>query len=167
MSARSTVRRSLASATLALLAGCVLTACSTSETPATPSASSTTAAARATSTGGAAALEQVCAGYDTTRGIARQLVSSAASPIVASGPVFFLITLRQTASSAIVTVPEFASVFVELRDAIDDLNQQATAALPPGADGSKTRVALNASRLGAALDRVDKLCPAVTPTTGN
>ncbi|MDQ2723509.1 MAG: hypothetical protein M3Y19_09445 [Actinomycetota bacterium] len=103
-------------------------------------------------------MQTACTAYNAAHNTARQVAVSAANPIVASGPALFLINLRQTASSAISTVPESAAVFTELRDAIDDLNNQATTALPPGADGTKTLVTVKPARLSAALDAADKLC---------
>lgn len=104
------------------------------------------------------ALAQTCARYAQTHDTARQVVTSAAEPILAAGPAFFLIDVRQTAVDAINTVPSAAPKFTELRDAIDDFNAQASAALPPGADPTKTLVQLQPGRLGAALDGVDQLC---------
>lgn len=126
---------------------------------AVPTVAPTSAPASEEPTSGAPApLQAACSRYDASHDTARQVVSAAASPILASGPAFFLITLRQVATDAISTVPTSAAVFTELQAAIDDLNKQASAALPPGADGTKTLVTVQPARLAAALEATDRLC---------
>lgn len=168
------------SAALALVVAAVVSGCGGSSTPAAqtsaqpaptlsaptqpaaPSASPPSAGSPSAAPSGA--LAAACTRYGTTHVIARQVADAAASPILASGPAFFLITLRQTATDAISSVPASAAVFTELRNAIDDLNGQASKALPPGADGAKTLVKLQPARLGAALDAVDTLCASAANT---
>lgn len=148
----------------AAVAGCggagtgAATTAPTTNTPTTTAPAATAPEGSSSTAGPSPALAQACASYASTHQTARQVVESAAEPILAAGPAFFLINLRQTAVDAISAVPAAAGVFTELRDAIDDINQQATAALPPGADGTKTQVRVQPARLGAALDAVDKLC---------
>jgi len=150
------VRLAGTSAALALLAAAALTACGGGGDA--PTATTTSAPAAPPATTQPSALAATCARYATAHDTARQVVRSAASPVLAAAPAFVLIGLRQTAVDAINSVPPSAAMFTELRDAIDDLNRQATAALPPGADGTKTLVTVQPARLGAALDGVDTLC---------
>lgn len=137
-----------------------VSACSGGSAPATtqPAPTSAGPTSQPTAQPKPTALQAVCTRYNSAHITARQVVTSAADPILASGPALFLINLRQTAADAVTSVPESAAVFTELRDSIDDLNNQATAALPPGADGTKTLVTVKPARLGAALDAADKLC---------
>lgn len=103
-------------------------------------------------------LAQACDRHGQTAVISRQVVSSAAEPVLASAPAFVLVGARQSATDAVAAVPSAAPVFGELVAAIDDLDAQATAQLPRGADGATTLVQLQPARLGAALDAVDALC---------
>ena len=145
---------------LAVLVSAAVSACSGGSAPATtqPAPTSAGPTSQPAAQPKPTALQAVCTRYNSAHITARQVVTSAADPILASGPALFLINLRQTAADAVTSVPESAAVFTELRDSIDDLNNQATAALPPGADGTKTLVTVKPARLGAALDAADKLC---------
>ena len=151
----------LGAALAAVLSGCggggdssSSSSSSTATTTSTAPAASSSAAPSAPST----ALSTACTRYEGSRSTARQVAASAAKPILAAGPALFLINLRQVAVDAAASVPESAAVFTELSDSIDDLNNQATAAVPPGADAAKTLVTVQPARLSAALDAIDKLC---------
>ena len=144
---------------LAVLVAAAVSACSGGGAPATTQPAPTSAGPTApTAQPKPTALQAVCTRYNSAHVTARQVVTSAANPILASGPALFLINLRQTAADAITSVPESAAVFTEMRDSIDDLNNQAIAALSPGTDGTKTLVTVKPARLSAALDAADKLC---------
>ncbi len=143
---------------LAVVVASAVSACGggNSAAPATTTTATSTTTTQAPTQ--STALQAACQGYNAAHLTARQVANSAAKPIVAGAPALFLISLRQTATDAIASVPESAAVFTELRDAIDDLNNQATSAVPPGADVTKTLVTVKPARLSAALDAADKLC---------
>ncbi|WP_127783283.1 hypothetical protein [Rhodococcus sp. X156] len=115
-------------------------------------------AAPTTSPTAAPGLPQACARYRAASTIARQVVTSAAEPVLASAPAFVLLGVRQGATDAAAAAPTAAPVFGEVVAAVDDLDAQAVARLPSGADGSTTLVQLQPQRLGAALDAADALC---------
>ena len=144
---RVTTAVALGAVLAAVLSGCGGGGASTTTTPTTSSSAAPPSA-----------LAAACTRYEGSRTTARQVAASAASPILAAGPALFLVNLRQVAGDAAASVPESATTFTELRDAIDDVNSQATAAVPAGAEPSKTLVRVNPARLSAALDATDKLC---------
>lgn len=56
---------------------------------------------------------------------------------------------------------EVVSAMREVIAAIDDLQAQAAAGVPPSADPTKTLVRLDPTRLVAALDEADRVCASV------
>jgi len=74
------------------------------------------------------------------------------------------LSTRQTAQTAASAPdPVVADAMREVVGAIDDLDAQGRAALPAGADPTKTTVRLNPDRLGSALDGAARACASHLP----
>lgn len=155
-----TRRRVLAAGALVgLLAGCG----SGTSTPAAPASEPGPPAAAATSRApdGAAAETDAaaCADADitvsTVRGIADALERG---PVLPAGVELFLTGPREKAAAPDDTGPELAAARAELVAAIDDLDTQAQALLPPGGNITRDPVQLNPTRILAAAAEIERLC---------
>ncbi len=109
----------------------------------------------------------VCKAYAASASDARTPISAMREQAVL-GPFIAVIELapRQVAQQgASAGDPAVAAAMAELAAAIDGLDAQAKAALPPGADATATPVRIDPTRLAAALDAADKACASRTPTS--
>lgn len=159
-------RRATASALLlaALVVGA--TGCGSDEpTTAAPATATTTAAASSSTaapapSSGADSPAAQCAAVTGSEVGARQVVTTSATQAVLRPAVaLVLLDLRDKALTASTSTAEpYAPAFTELVAAIDDVDAQAGAQLPPGADTTKTAVRVDGARLAAALDAVDAVC---------
>lgn len=107
----------------------------------------------------------LCQGY-------RHASASARTPLDAMGkqavllPFIDLIELatRQAAASASAAPdPSVAGAMRELVSAVDEVDAQGQAQLPPGADPGQVLVRLNPARLAGALDGADRACAPHAP----
>ncbi|HEY4006087.1 MAG TPA: hypothetical protein VGM60_13015 [Pseudonocardia sp.] len=135
------VKRVVAGLGVALLAGCATA-------PAGPSPQDS---ARNTA---------LCKDYASTSGSARTPLDAMRTQAVLS-PFVALIEVgtRQIAAQGTAAPdPEVAGSMKRLVDALDDLDRQGQANLPPGANLTETPVRLDPSRLATALDDTDRAC---------
>jgi hypothetical protein len=111
--------------------------------------------------GRAAAGAGVCADHDTTvstvRGVADALASG---PVLPAGVALFLITPRARATVPGVADPALVAAGAELVAAIDDLDAQGVALLPPGGNVTRDPVQLDPTRILAAAAELERLCAA-------
>ncbi|HWM58034.1 MAG TPA: hypothetical protein VNO83_09380 [Pseudonocardia sp.] len=120
------------------------------------------AAAGPTDTAGrAAAGGGMCADHDNTvstvRGVADALASG---PVLPAGVALFLTTPRARATVPGVADPALIAAGAELVAAIDDLDAQAVALLPPGGNMVRDPVQLDPTRIRAAAAELERLCAA-------
>ncbi len=143
-------------ALIGVLAGCGGGAATAPTPPAAvpdPPVATTPAAAAAAPTGGA------CADYDktvsTVRGIADALRRG---PVLPAGVDLFLLGPRAQAANPEDADPELVEARAELVAAIDDLDAQGRALLPPGGSAARDPVQLNPDRILAAAAVFERLC---------
>jgi hypothetical protein len=101
----------------------------------------------------------VCADHDNTvstvRGVADALASG---PVLPAGVALFLTTPRARATVPGVADPALIAAGAELVAAIDDLDAQAVALLPPGGSVTRDPVRLDPTRIRAAAAELERLC---------
>jgi hypothetical protein len=144
---------------LGLLAGCAGSPGPAAERPAaSPAAAPAPApdAALGRRSGGA---DAACADYDlavdTVRGIADALRRG---PVLPAGAAMFLTGPRARAAASSTTDPALSAAGTELVAAIDDLEAQGQALLPPGGNLTRDPVQLDPTRILAAATRIERLC---------
>jgi hypothetical protein len=102
--------------------------------------------------------EAVCAAHrataDTVRGIARAVEQG---PVLPAGVALFLLDARNRAAQG-ARDPELAAAQAELVAAIDDLDAQARALLPPDGNPARDAVQLDPTRVVAAVEAVERVC---------
>jgi hypothetical protein len=142
-------------ALIGVFAGCGGGGAATAPTPqaAVPDPPVATTPAAAAPTGGA------CADYDktvsTVRGIADALRRG---PVLPAGVDLFLLGPRAQAANPEDADPELVAARAELVAAIDDLDAQGRALLPPGGNAARDPVQLNPDRILAAAAVFERLC---------
>jgi hypothetical protein len=103
----------------------------------------------------------VCADHDNTvntvRGVADALASG---PVLPAGVALFLTTPRARATGPGAADPALIAVGAELVAAIDDLDAQGVALLPPGGNVTRDPVQLDPTRILAAAAELERLCAA-------
>lgn len=157
------VRALAGSAALVLLV--VLGGCGGSPAPPAVPAVPTGSAASAPPAGppsvdpGRSAEDAACAANEktanTVRGIAAALEKG---PVLPAGVALFLLDARSRAAAAQLGDPELAAAHAELVAAVDDLDAQGEALLPPGGSPARDAVQLDAARVLAAVEQIDRLC---------
>jgi hypothetical protein len=105
---------------------------------------------------------ELCTGYaSVARGARTPLDAMRAGPVLSPFVALIELAPRQVAEQGkAATDPAVAGALAELAGALDELDAQGRAALPPGADLTKTPVRLDPTRLAAALDGADRACAA-------
>jgi hypothetical protein len=91
----------------------------------------------------------------TVRGIADALERG---PVLSAGVELFLTGPREQAAAPQAAGPELTRARAELVAAIDDLDAQARALLPPGGNAARDPVQLNPTRILAAAAEIERLC---------
>jgi hypothetical protein len=150
-------RNALAAATLlGVLAGCAGPAAA----PAPPVPAPAPSAPAAPSSPGPSGDQAVCAAHSETADTVRNLVVPAmrSGPILPRAAAFLLLNSRNRAATPGVEDPALAAAQAELVAAIDDVDAQGRAGLPPGGDPGTTPVQLDPTRLVAAVEAVEKAC---------
>ena len=152
--------RPLAVAALAgLLAGCG------GPTPAPdPTAPAPATSAPAPSRGaeaGAPACADAFVTISTVRGIADALERG---PVVPAGVELFLSGPRESAAAPDTAGPALTAARAEMVAAIDDIDAQAQAMLPPGGNATRDPVQLNPDRILAAAAEIERLCGSAPAT---
>jgi hypothetical protein len=148
-----------------LLLGCAAPGPASDTGPAAPMpapvAGADAAAGPTDTTGRAEAGGGVCADHDNTvstvRGVADALSSG---PVLPAGVALFLTTPRARATVPGVADPALIAAGAELVAAIDDLDAQAVALLPPGGNVTRDPVQLDPTRIRAAAAELERLCAA-------
>jgi hypothetical protein len=149
-------------ALVGLLAGCAGSA--TPNAPAGPAAPAPApapapalmpAAPPAAGTPDATACADNATTVSTVRGIADALERG---PVLPAGVTLFLMTPREKAAAPEVTDPRLRAARAEMVAAIDDLDAQGQALLPPGGDALRDPVQLNPARILAAVAELEHLC---------
>ncbi len=137
-----------------LLAGC---GASLAPAPAVPSPGSVAAptSAPAAKSPEDAACAAHPASASTVRGIAAAVQKG---PVLPAGVALFLVDTRQKAADARITDPALAAAETEFVAAIDDLDAQGTAGLPAGGNPAQDLVQLDATRIIAAVEAVERIC---------
>ncbi|MCY7341664.1 MAG: hypothetical protein LH603_07395 [Pseudonocardia sp.] len=119
----------------------------------------TTSAAAAPTAAGESPDDAVCAQHpasaSTVRSIARAVENG---PVLPAGVALFLIDARTQAARGGVVDPALAAAQAELLAAIDDLDAQGRANLPPGGNPAEDLVRLDSARVVAAVDVVERIC---------
>jgi hypothetical protein len=100
-----------------------------------------------------------CVGFartvSTVRGIADALRQG---PVLPAGVALFLLGPRAQAAAPGVSDPQLAAARIELVAAIDDLDAQGRALLPPGGNATRDAVQLDPTRILAAAAELERLC---------
>lgn len=94
---------------------------------------------------------------DTIRGIA---AVAQRQPVLPAAVALLLLDARQKTSGAGLTDPVLIVAQAELLAAIDELDAQGKAGLPPGGNATKDKVKLDMTRALAAVAGVEKACAA-------
>jgi hypothetical protein len=81
-----------------------------------------------------------------------------AQPVLPAAVALLLLSPREAYSTPGAQDPALVAALAEVVAAIDDLDAQGKALLPPDGNPAETTVQLDASRVRAALDAVDRLC---------
>jgi len=134
----------------------VVTSCSAPAAPAAPAPTTAAGPTRAATDPDGAACSAEKGTSATVRAIAEQAQKE---PLLPAGVALFLVDARQKASGAFKD-PGLVAAQAELVAAIDDLDKQGEAGLPPGGNAAQDKVKLDVRRIVAAVDGVDKACAA-------
>jgi hypothetical protein len=149
-----------------LAAGLLVAGCSAPAAPAAPSPTSSASAAPSTAPGTGAPTsaakspdDAACAAdpgtADTVRGIA---AVAQKEPVLPAAVALLLLDSRQKAAARGLTDPALIAAQAELVAAIDDLDAQGTAGLPPNGNAAQDKVQLDMARILAAVTAVEKAC---------
>jgi hypothetical protein len=138
----------------AVLAG-LLAGCGAAAPVPAPGPTAATAPAAAGAEAGAPACANAPVTISTVRGIADALERG---PVLPAGVELFLTGPREAAVAPDPSGPELAAARAELVAAIDDLDAQARALLPPGGNVTRDPVQLNPARILAAAAEIERLC---------
>jgi hypothetical protein len=136
---------------VALLVGALLAGCGGATGTPAPAVSPTTPPVGSD----AAACRRHTDVVGSVRTLARMIE---AQPVLPAAVALLLLSPREAYATPGVQDPALVAALAEVVAAIDDLDAQGKALLPPDANAAETTVQLDASRLLAALDAVDRLC---------
>jgi hypothetical protein len=142
-------------ALVGLLAGCGAAAPTAVPAAAPGPTAAPTPAGAAGAEAGAPACANAPVTISTVRGIADALERG---PVLPAGVELFLTGPREAAVAPDPSGPELAAARAELVAAIDDLDAQARALLPPGGNVTRDPVQLNPARILAAAAEIERLC---------
>ena len=150
------MRRAWWSPLLAAVLFGLVTGCGAAAPTAAPAPGPTAPApAAAGAEAGAPACANAPVTISTVRGIADALERG---PVLPAGVELFLTGPREAAVAPDPSGPELAAARAELVAAIDDLDAQARALLPPGGNVTRDPVQLNPARILAAAAEIERLC---------
>lgn len=93
----------------------------------------------------------------TVRGIAAAIERG---PVLPAGVALFLLDSRMRAAVPGITDPVLAAALAEFVAAIDELDAQGRAGLPPGGNTAQDLVQLDPTRILAAVESVERACAA-------
>ena len=138
-------------AAVALLAGVLLAGCGDTTVPPAPAVSPTPPPV-----GSDAA---ACRRHTDVVGHVRTLAGMIeAQPVLPAAVALLLLSPREAYATPGAQDPELVAALAEVVAAIDDLDAQGRALLPPDGNPAETAVQLDPTRVRAALDTVDLLC---------
>ena len=148
------VRRAGTAATLAL-AGALLAGCGGGVAPAPPPAPTVAPPVAPAAEADAVACQRHGPASESVRRVAGAIQ---AGPVLPAGVALFLIGPREAYTMQGVRDVELAAAMAEVVAAIDELDAQGKALLPAGGDAANDKVQLDATRVVAALDAVERAC---------
>ncbi len=103
--------------------------------------------------------EVVCAEYADTGSLVRRTAEALEQmPVLPAAIALVLLNTRQVATTPGVLDPELQAAQTELVAAIDDLDTQGQALLGPDGDPARTAVQLDAARILAAVEEIERVC---------
>lgn len=144
------------------LAGALMSGCAAGGaggTPDVPASASAAPSTTAPSTAPAAPDAAACQRHaPAAAGIRKVIGAIEAGPVLPAGVALFLLAPRQAYAVPGVQDPELAATVAEVVAAIDDLDAQGKALLPPGGNATQDAVRLDPTRIRAALENLDRLC---------
>lgn len=95
---------------------------------------------------------------ETVRDIA---ATAQKGPVLPAAVALFLLDARQKAAAPGITDPALVAAEAAMLSAIDDLDAQGRAALPPGGNPAQNAVKIDPTRALAAVAAVEKACAAL------
>ncbi len=105
--------------------------------------------------------ETVCADYRTQDSVLRQTADAVERmAVLPAGLSLLLLNVRQVAQTPGVEDVALAAAQLELVAAIDDLDAQGRALLGPDGNAATDAVRLDAQRIQAAVDEIERICGA-------
>ena len=154
---RSRTTAHLIIATVLLAAGCA------GPSPAAPApAPAPVTSAPATSAPAVDGNAAACAGAPGTATTVRMIADTVnKGPVLPAAVALFLLDARQKAAAGGVTDPALQAAQQQMVAAIDDLDAQGKAKLPPGGNPASDTVALDMTKSLAATEAVRKACAAL------
>lgn len=152
--AQHMVRALLVGLAAVVLAGCAAPAAPIpASTPGSPASSPPPTITAAPDPDAAA-----CAEHVGTAATVRSIAGAVANgPVLPAGVALFLLDARDQASKP-VSDPALAAAQAETVAAIDDVDAQGNAGLPPGGNPARDKVALDTTRILAAVEAVERVC---------
>jgi hypothetical protein len=100
-----------------------------------------------------------CARHAESGALVRRVVAEIEKgPVLPAGVAIILVGSRSGYGTPGSTDPSLTAALQEVGAAIDDLDRQGHAKLPPGGDVATSKVALDPTRTIAALDAADAAC---------
>lgn len=155
------IRYVLAAVALGVVTGC---GGGSAPAPAPAPAPPATSVAPPPSSGSAAAPSRdqaFCDAFpETASGLRTVTGAIERGPVVPAAVALFLVNPRSVAGEPGIQDPELAAAAAELVGAIDELGAQGAALVPPGTNAAETTVELDAARLTAAVERIERACAA-------
>ena len=138
-------------AAVALLVGAVLAGCGGAPVPPTPVATASPPSAEADAA--------ACRRHTDVGGHVRTLAGKIdAQPVLPAAVALLLLSPREAYATPGAQDPALVAALAEVVAAIDDLDAQGKALVPPDGNPAETAVQLDPTRVRAALDGVDRLC---------
>jgi hypothetical protein len=105
--------------------------------------------------------DRVCSEYGDDQSIVRRIANTLAQqPVLPAAIAIVLLDSRGIATTPGVTDPELLAAQMELIAAIDDLDAQGRALLPPGGNPAQDVVQLDGERILAAVTEIERVCAA-------
>ncbi|MHA6783757.1 hypothetical protein ACVGOW_22630 [Pseudonocardia saturnea] len=145
----------------ALVPLAVLAGCGGAPGPATPTASPVPLPPSSSPAPAVSPEERVCSEYGDDQSIVRRIANTLAQqPVLPAAIAIVLLDSRGIATTPGVTDPELLAAQMELIGAIDDLDAQGRALLPPGANPAQETVQLDGERILAAVTEIERVCAA-------
>ncbi len=151
------LRPALVLTALVLLVGCGAAA------PQTPAPAPAAVQPAPTADADRTAEDAACRDGAKTAGTVRSIAAALQEgPVLPAGVALFLLDARVRAAAPGIDDPALLTAQTELVAAIDDLDAQGRALLPPGGSPAQNRVQLDPTRIVAAVAEIERVCG--TPT---